>query len=79
MPSEKLYQEVVEDINSPALVQLITEVRDGQRNILGRMDTIESDVEKVLKAFPEEDVEGHRRYHQTMAEDAGRSYNNRTE
>lgn len=75
MSNNELWQEEVRDLNGRALLQLVTEIRDGQKDMIIRLNEIEKDqektnasVKKICKAFPEGDVEGHRRYHETMVE-----------
>lgn len=70
-----LWQREVAKLGGEELVNLITEIRDGQATIVDRLDKMDerhkkSDeaVESLRAAFPTGDTDGHRRYHQTMIE-----------
>lgn len=84
MGIKELYQETLgdKDFEMDRFLKLLKEIKDGQDKVFKRInvaeDTIEvlkddvkdikGDVEKMCKAFPEGDVEGHRRYHQLIQE-----------
>lgn len=76
---DHLNQGPVEKMDDKELKDLVREIRDGQIEVLNRVDRyereqdkrftgIEQDLEKMCGAFPSGDVEGHRRYHETMIE-----------
>lgn len=48
-----------ERIGGTAFAEVITEMRDGQRDVVARLD-------KLIQGFPEGDIEGHRRYHEAV-------------
>lgn len=73
MEQIELWQQQAEKLGGESLVQVITELRDGQREILDRLDDMderhtvsEEAIRQLNKAFPGGDTEGHRRYHETM-------------
>ena len=75
MSDRELWQDQVKDLNGSALLQLVTEIRDGQKDMAKRMDSIEkdqektlADVEKICRAFPGGDIESHKRYHEVQME-----------
>lgn len=43
------------------LAEVLTEMRDGQRDMVARLDTL-------IKGFPGGDIDGHRRYHEAVIE-----------
>lgn len=57
------------------LVQLLSEVRDNQLDMMANFDTmskklavVQASNERLLSGFPADDVEGHRRYHESVIE-----------
>lgn len=50
-----------EKVGGEALAQFLTELRDTQRDIIQRLDSI-------ARGFPAGDYEGHRRYHEAVIE-----------
>lgn len=69
----ELYQSEI--AGAGALTPLLVAMIDAQNKIVGRLEAIENRVDAVeekqadfASAFPNYDVEGHRRYHQIMIE-----------
>ncbi len=67
------WQEEAKKLGGDALVEAIQNLIDGQEQILTKLDDIEKEnlanknqIENIVKAFPNNDYEGHRRYHQTL-------------
>ena len=57
------------------LVQFLNEIRNNQHDLMGCFEQLskqvsnqQSLVERVLSGFPAADVEGHRRYHESVIE-----------
>lgn len=57
------------------LVQLLSEVRDNQLDMMANFDTmskkladVQASNDRLLSGFPAEDVDGHRRYHESVIE-----------
>ena len=64
---------MTEDGSISQLVKIVTEIQQGQiqihigqNDILKRLDDIEAEQAIFRSAFPADDVEGHRRYHQDV-------------
>lgn len=62
-------------LGGPALVQVLAELRDGQVDLMANMDALnlktarsEAAITRLLSGFPADDVEGHRRYHESVIE-----------
>lgn len=77
--AKELWQEQAHKLGGPDLVQVITDIRDGQQRLIEQveeMDTLHKQSRKAIDdiktAFPlvgvSPDYDGHRRYHQTMIE-----------
>lgn len=67
--------DLLEGENRDVLVMILKEIRDDQRIATERIDTVEQDVAETLAklnalimAFPGGDMEGHRRYHESVIE-----------
>ena len=72
-PTLKELSEIIDPQQQPFLAQLLQEIRDNQHSIMTRLEMIDAanakqlqDIAKLKSAFPGEDAEGHRRYHETM-------------
>lgn len=57
------------------LVDLLTQMRDNQldmradfEQLSGKVDNLQTANERLLSGFPADDVDGHRRYHQSVIE-----------
>lgn len=62
-------------LGGSALVQVLAELRDGQVDLMANMDALnlktarsEAAITRLLSGFPADDVEGHRRYHESVIE-----------
>lgn len=62
-------------LGGPALVQLLSELRDGQLDLMASFEALTVKVTKhdgatshLMNAFPAADVDGHRRYHESVIE-----------
>ena len=62
-------------IGGQQLVQLLNEVRDNQLDMMANFDTlskkmaeVQASNDRLLSGFPANDVEGHRRYHESVIE-----------
>jgi hypothetical protein len=64
----KLWQEQAKVLGGPDLLQVLLEVRDNQQKMIERFERNEDAIERVLSGFPADDVDGHRRYHQSVIE-----------
>jgi hypothetical protein len=69
------WQHEAAQLGGPALVQVLKELRDGQLELMANMDVIgakstklEAATSRLLSGFPADDVEGHRRYHESVIE-----------
>ncbi|QJE03036.1 hypothetical protein HH212_26120 [Massilia forsythiae] len=69
------WKEEAARLGGPALVQVLAELRDGQLELMARADILDGKVTKLdastnrlLSGFPANDVEGHRRYHESVIE-----------
>jgi hypothetical protein len=75
MVQTELWQAAIRDVGGDSLVTVIEEIRGGQREIIKTLEHMEqrhnaseAAIEKITKAFPAGDLDGHRRYHETMIE-----------
>nr|WP_314540160.1 hypothetical protein [uncultured Massilia sp.] len=71
----QLWQQEAARLGGHALVQILTELRDGQLELMANGDAINAKVTqldasttRLLSAFPADDVDGHRRYHESVIE-----------
>jgi len=69
----ELWQQEATRLGGERLVQIITEIRNGQKEIIDQLDEMntrhtkaEEALAQLNKAFPAGDIEGHKRYHETM-------------
>jgi hypothetical protein len=69
------WQQEAARLGGPALVQVLTELRDGQLELMATIDALnvktvksEAAITRLLSGFPADDVEGHRRYHESVIE-----------
>lgn len=53
-------------IGNPAMVQVLKQIDDHAVETNNRLSSIENKIVMVCSAFPENDFEGHRRYHQEL-------------
>ncbi len=58
-----LWQEQARKLGGDDLVQVIVDLREGQLQVLKRLEHLENSVAQLNRAFPNGDTEGHRRYH----------------
>lgn len=75
MRKDELWQQEAKKLGGESLVEVIEEIRDGQRAMLDRLKQMderhsasEAAIASINRAFPSADFEGHRRYHETMIE-----------
>jgi hypothetical protein len=59
----------------PGLAQIVSDLRDGQLDLQASMEELRTEnvqqnaiIARLLSGFPADDVEGHRRYHQSVIE-----------
>lgn len=71
----QLWQQEAMRMGGQTLVQLLTEMRDNQLDMRADMDqltktvsTLQAANELLLSGFPANDVDGHRRYHESVIE-----------
>lgn len=64
MPSKIDY----DDIGDKAVARVLRAHGEQQEELLEAMEDMSTRIERLVAAFPEGDIEGHRRYHQTMIE-----------
>lgn len=71
----ELWQTEVRKMVGEPLVEVILGLQEGQREIVTtlaqfdkRQEHTEQEIINIKKAFPDGDMEGHRRYHETMIE-----------
>lgn len=69
------WQPVAERVGGQPMVALLTEMRDNQLDMRGdfeqlskRVMELQASTDLVRSGFPANDVEGHRRYHQSVIE-----------
>lgn len=69
------WQQEAARFGGPALVQMLSELRDGQLDLVASVEGLSAKVSqhdgataRLMTAFPAADVEGHRRYHESVIE-----------
>lgn len=69
------WQQEAARFGGPALVQLLSELRDGQLDMMASFEALSVKVTQhdgatshLMTAFPAADVDGHRRYHESVIE-----------
>jgi hypothetical protein len=69
------WQQEAARLGIPGLVQMLNDLRDGQLELMANVDTVSAKVTqhelttaRLLSAFPADDVDGHRRYHESVIE-----------
>jgi hypothetical protein len=74
-PSKELWQIEAERVGGAALVEVLSQMRATQVDIVVRLENIEKRegrldalLEKIVHSFPDGDMESHRRYHQSIIE-----------
>jgi hypothetical protein len=68
MNKTQLWQAQASTLGGPDLVQVLIEIRDGQVRLTERVAQAEGAIERLLSGFPADDVDGHRRYHESVIE-----------
>lgn len=64
----QLWQQEAERMGGQLLVDLLTEMRDNQRDLINKVTALEQTTARLMSGFPADDVEGHRRYHESVIE-----------
>lgn len=69
------WQQDAARLGGPALAQLLSELRDGQLDVVASVEALSAKVTQhdaatthLMTAFPAADVDGHRRYHEAVIE-----------
>jgi hypothetical protein len=69
------WQQEAARFGGPALVHMLSELRDGQLDVVASMEALNAKVSQhdratvhLMTAFPASDVDGHRRYHESVIE-----------
>lgn len=52
----------------PILTEVLMEMRDNQRDLFAKLAEIQDSNDKLMSGFPAMDVDGHRRYHESVIE-----------
>jgi hypothetical protein len=75
MSANKLWQDEAMRMGGQPLIQLLSEVRDNQLDMMANFDSLSKKVadgqaatDRLLSGFPAEDLDGHRRYHESVIE-----------
>lgn len=66
--TEELWKKEAQRIGGESFVALILEMLESQKNSEAAEQATKTQLEKLNKAFPDSDVEGHRRYHEVQIE-----------
>jgi len=71
----QLWQQEAARLGIPGLGQLVSDLRDGQLELMANIDALnaksakqEAAIVRLLGGFPADDVDGHRRYHESVIE-----------
>lgn len=68
MAHKELWQMEAEKAGGQALAEILTELRDGQRELRDELRDVAHRLEEIKRGFPAGDYEGHRRYHEAVIE-----------
>jgi hypothetical protein len=75
MNPQPQWQQEAARLGGAELVRVLGELRDGQVELMANMDQMsakatksEAAITRLLSGFPADDVEGHRRYHESVIE-----------
>lgn len=75
MPNSEQWQAEANRMGGSALVALLSEISANQTKLIEAVDELRKQdtaaaatIEKLLGGFPGSDIEGHRRYHETVIE-----------
>lgn len=75
MPNSQHWQDEANRMGGSALVALLSEISANQRALIEAVDELRKQdtaaattIEKLLGGFPGADIEGHRRYHESVIE-----------
>lgn len=63
-----LHQAEADQLSGPRLTQILMEMQKSQVEMLEQMALMKATQEKITSAFPAADVDGHRRYHESVIE-----------
>lgn len=64
----ELWQTEARALGGPTLAEVLMEMRDNQRELFTKLAEMQSGQEKLMSGFPAQDVDGHRRYHESVIE-----------
>jgi len=64
----QLWQEEAMRMGGPSLVDVLTEIRNNQQTMIDKVASLEATTAKLMSGFPADDVDGHRRYHESVIE-----------
>lgn len=64
----ELWQEEAKRIGGPMFAEVLIEIRDSQRTIIAKVAQLEASNALLMTGFPANDVDGHRRYHESVIE-----------
>jgi hypothetical protein len=64
----QLWQQEAMRLGGQSLVEVLTEMRDNQRTLIEEVAQLETTTAKLMSGFPADDVDGHRRYHESVIE-----------
>lgn len=74
-PMNQLWQQEAARLGIPGLAQLVSDMRDAQLELMAHIDALdlkmnqqETATTRLLSGFPADDVDGHRRYHESVIE-----------
>lgn len=64
----ELWQQEARLLGGPTLAEVLMEMRDNQRDLFTKLAEMQESADKLMTGFPAQDVDGHRRYHESVIE-----------
>lgn len=65
---DQLWQQKMLELGGEPLLALMKEIRDTQQQQAGQLANVERGISDLIRGFPAGDVDGHRRYHESVIE-----------
>jgi hypothetical protein len=65
---QELWQQEAARIGGPIFAEVLIEMRDSQRLVVEKVTALEASNARLMSGFPANDIDGHRRYHESVIE-----------
>ena len=64
----EMWQQEASRLGGPMFAEVLIEMRDSQRLLVSKVTALEVSNARLLSGFPGDDIDGHRRYHESVIE-----------